>query len=1210
MTPPQRTFETRSAELERVSDALWRRLVEGRAVSDPELEALAEASFRVGVHRATEPGRALELLARARRIEPSNPKHAYHIGRIFLEHGAIGEAEAWLAHAASLAPTSHRIWVHLSLALRVRDERERGRPGYKGEHRERAEAIAAAVREGRDDVEDEGAPKPLLRQGECRWSGVRDLDVEVGLRRKTSARRRDELADDLEWLAETAASRRGGAARFAVLAVQWMVYGYPPAAIRRLAKRLPESEPQALSMLGTVCELFEASEEALPGRLAECLERDELPDIVVALIHQRRLFSRPLRFPDPGAHLGARAFNGGDAEAHVKAMGRAVEQLAERRPAALADSVREEGAPGGSEAASPSAWLEELERRAASLGVVVDGAKALCKALGGIADPVSEAARLEGDLGALTDIAARVKAVCAESLSGLRGFKKAEAAGQDQPSDEFRVRVEECEAAFQNANIPPALLKKATRRLKQAKAGAGPVAPVRSEGAVGLLDMANALTGEPGPTSPEPTDATVRLTREEPVDAGEPSGATIRLPRPDSRAVAEPLQDDAVSQVRAAVAAAERALDGNYAAAYRTIEVYPARLHDRLAVSLLRGYLDGHRAESDYRSGRSTTARRHWQRMLGDDPFHAAVLRNLAVAHASSGDVGQAGHAWGRYLEALYVHDVLAGDLRRGAAHRAAVHRVLSGAFGTASLYPGFARDDDAPLRHLPLVLAGGAGTAAAVGHLRLEELNHVLSRRSPTALLGVSRSVTDDQLAAARDSRIGLIEAACAELPERVRGVFTGMCRQTVEEAYERASDVSTRIRRSDDEEDAEEERCLAWAQERVRWKYSIRKALFGTDAAWVDCEHSGDVIGGLALLDGLPLEASDDFTLRAARRFGDHAKPEEFIDLLNKAAPQAREYGIGRIIAIARDPSIAAPGFLERFPKVHRSWVRNELPERYLGVFDDPKELYLHEVRTAVELLGKEDLGGEDLRVLESAEVVLRRWDGALPGSTGPARVLARVLARLGRSGEAGRVLDDAASESLADTGRLAVSFTRIGIDIDLGAYRQAVAAIRRLIDDGVESRELAVLLLNAYGGWLQGGSGPAPEEIDEILARWEDPEITRHRYRLVARAVMNALPEAPSPEQVPPVLRRLRFYTERHANGTDAPYYGAVLSYQLARLYREHMQKASGASRRELKAKLGDAKVSCGDFARELMKRNPSDHQRTEIERFLGRLGLTSG
>ena len=254
--------------------------------------------------------------------------------------------------------------------------------------------------------------------------------------------------------------------------------------------------------------------------------------------------------------------------------------------------------------------------------------------------------------------------------------------------------------------------------------------------------------------------------------------------------------------------------------------------------------------------------------MLADDPLNAAALRNLAVTHASAGDLGAATQAWSHYVETLYLQDLLAGDPHRGAAHRAEVHRILAGSFGTAVLVARTTRDagNREDVRDMPPALASRAKVATAVAHLRLEELNRALSYRSPTLLLGVGRSIAEAELATARDRRLAAAEAATAALSPRIRGPFTDLCRQAIENAHQAASVPGGRIRRPTDE--TEEEAHSAWVKERILWKQRISEAVTDKDADWPLTEYSGDVIGNLQLIDDLPLDPHDEFIRRSVQQ------------------------------------------------------------------------------------------------------------------------------------------------------------------------------------------------------------------------------------------------------------------------------------------------------------------------------------------------------
>ena len=87
-------------------------------LDDVRLEALAEACFRIALHPGTAPVEAIQLLQRAAACDPANPKPAYHLARLYFVHDELGMAGQWLQRAFLLCPTSHRIWVHVSLLQR------------------------------------------------------------------------------------------------------------------------------------------------------------------------------------------------------------------------------------------------------------------------------------------------------------------------------------------------------------------------------------------------------------------------------------------------------------------------------------------------------------------------------------------------------------------------------------------------------------------------------------------------------------------------------------------------------------------------------------------------------------------------------------------------------------------------------------------------------------------------------------------------------------------------------------------------------------------------------------------------------------------------------------------------------------------------------------------------------------------------------------
>lgn len=1352
-------LENRPDVLWRMVSGLWSNLEQGLPLTQGQLDAVVEACFRIGVHPATDAATALTMLTRAHRLDGTNPKHPYHVGLLYLRHGRPEAAVRWLTAAATLSPVNHRIWAHLSLAHRVLDDQRPSVAGSDGNHRARAETIAARIREGGHDFPSEDGSEatqppalPLLRPGECRWTGIHDMAADSRLGGNTTTQTRDTLAAELEGIVELAGRRRGGTAAFTVLAVQWMVYGYPTTTVRRLAKRLPPDDGPATRMLHLVCDLFETDRAELPARLAACLADGSLPEVLIALIHRRRLFWRPLVFPDLGAHAAAREFTDGDPERHEKTLRLASEQL-DPDPAEPMADVSQPAEPAEPDAPGPDERLAAFEEAAAGLTDLAKDAQAHAKTLA--AATVTDAtgyARACGDRDVLTGLVKRLEAVRQTRLEELRRFQDTEPAGLVMAFEEFQRRMGECQTLFQEplGSLRTLLSKRIGKRLAAKEKDFAATLPAPTDRALALEDRLSALerpTAAPALRTHSPDEQlarfeeaaaqlaglvndalghakslakapvehetdyaratgdlgvltdlvdrleTVRLGRLEALQqlkAPEVSASglimafsefhrrleecetrfqegpaplrnvltrrvrkklaakqaefatTAPAPSPPALALAErirgleeqqprtapatpaatgapspgrrpsppppPVQAGPRERVEHALAVAERSLDANFAEAWRTVDAYPAELRHREAVALLRAYLGGHQAEADLRLGRTVAARRRWNTMLTDDPLDPAVLRNLAVAHTSAGDLGPAAQAWSRHLEALYLKALLDGDIRRGAAQRAELHRVLAASFGTALLCPRSTADrepDGAPGQLAPVLAAAGK-VAIALAHLRLEELNHALSHRGATPLLGVGRSVGNAELAAARDRRTAAVEAAVGLLPPRVREPFGKLCRRRIDEAYREASQARGRTRRPGDE--AEEEAHLEWARGRLLWKLRLAEAVRSQDAEWPLTEHSGDVIANLRLIDALPLDPADEGLRRSAQQLGVQGDPTEAIERYNQLSVLACDFALQRIYGAAEEatPGPATRHFSDRFRRAARSWGRNadSVPERYTELLDDPRHLYYPSTDSAfaiLEKLRKSGLAADDREhgILTAAATALERWVERLPGATGPARTLAVLLAELDRHDEAGEVLSKARREAFSSRGRRQVALSFVRLDITRERFAEAVELTRELLDEGSDDERLRDLLTEAYNSWINSGKDvPTASSIAEDFARWTDPDTVRNRRLLVVAATMtkdrSGLDPANATRALSDDLRRL---WEQDPENVEARYHLAGALYQQAWAIREQMRSATGGWRATLRDRLTAVRTECEACAAELLDSATLDKERRE-------------
>ncbi len=1150
MTAP----ESRPEVLRPVADKLLARYEQGARLSADELDALAEACFRLAVHPTTPSAEALSLLATAHRVDPDNPKHPYHVGLVHLRHGRLDAALSWLTAAAGSAPANHRVWAHLSIVHQGLHEQRAGTPSYEGEERQRAEEIASAVRAGRDL--DGAAPASLVRPGESRWSGIHDISAELVLRRPTGARGRDVVAEDLRRIAELAGRRAGGTAAFAVSAVQWLVHGYPPATIRRLAA--PLADGPARRVLDLVCELFEADEESLPARLAGCLERRELPDLLVALVHQRRLLWRPLQVPSLAAYAAARRFTGGDPAAHLDAMASALRAIEAATPPKPLTDVVVAKEPDS----DPDALLAAFERDAESFARLKKSASDIAKSLRR-AD-LADASRIRADHAVLADIAKRLDHVCAERVRELE--KVGQAAVHSARSEEFGERFERCKKALQEPSPLNGHLSKIRKRLHSCEVSDA-VPP-----SAGVAEIDREL------------EAFAPATRVEPI----PPGAEPAPPPPRS---ADPRE-----RVAAAVAAVDRSLAGNAARAWKSLDAYPPSLHRRSALVLLRSNLGGRLAESQHRMGAHTPARRLWQAMLTENPMSTAVLHNLAVAHTAAGDVAAANRSWSRYLEALYSQALLVDSPARGAAERAEVHRVLAGSFGTAALCgrsPGDGAPDPPP-RGVPAELTSPARVALALAHLRLEELNRALSYRGPVLRLGVTRSVGLSQLGEAFDARLHLVATACAPLPRRVRAPFEELCRAAFQAAHEAACDPGSRVRAATDP--AEEEAHVAWTHARVRWKSRIANELLGADD-WPVSESSGEILTSLRLLDELRLDPADETVRKAVLRLG---APSTYLRQLNDLSDLAARFAVERVFRAAENRLDSSADFPRRYQRLYRSWHATGAPERYLDLLDDPHAVYLPSVEHALDLLNTNAPDHEVRDAVLAALPAMEHWVTRLRGAAGPAAMLGELLDAVDEQDRARPLLAEARAACIP---RDSLAYVRLSIQCD--DFSDARTRLRRLAGRGKHPEEVRRLMIKVHRRWMRwDGPLPTTEEIGDDFGQVSYLDAGDAHRRLLVEVTIAKHRRRPGEVDSDSLAKDLRRLLRDDKGNSHARYQLTRLLYQHAVSVRTAMRATFGARREALRDELARLRTECATHASALLDRDPADsyHALTDESQFV--------
>jgi hypothetical protein len=807
-------------------------------LTDQELESLAEACFRLAVHPGTAPGERLRLLRQAWDHDPRHPKYAYHLACTHLRHGRLDEAADWLRQVQAMCPGSHRVWVHTALLQGELHRRHQDDEDYEpGALPRRAAALLAAVEQGADRVDQDlldlrpprvqavtagagsgqRAAAPAT-PGACRWSGVHDLLAEELLETPPSATTRDRLHAQLAWAAGEGAARPGGVAAFAVLAVAWVVGGYPVAAVRRLRRQLPaDAAGASLDLLELVCVLHELDRDQLATHLAAALREGRMPPLLAALVHHRRLLAwRRLRFPALGPPY------------------RAARALA---------------------AAGPGPWPAEAEAASAQAGELAERLRNAAKALdvqppAPIPDvpPVTKADRLAHARG-LVEQAEQLAASLKQARPKLARLAKRKQELNDPERQEVAqaraavAGIEQCAAAAFDLlstvredgdaiQSPEALadLEQLEDRLRAAKQ-LGPVRKVLSN------------LGAPGPTDQVPSDPAPAPASPGPVD--DPPAAA----RNGFALLQETLE--AVDQRAGAV----------FDDALASFDPYGSDLSRWPPLRALRALVRARYAETRYRLGQHQQARRLWCEMQREDPGRPAIARNIAVADATGPDRATHTASWRAYLEALYTRTILSGSLRTHARERSQLHQAFAGAAAPRSL----AADPTDEAEHDEAAVAGFLTSRCRLRsftrHTLLAFLADKLDLDAATLLLGVARTDDDEARTAAQAALLEFVTDACSPLPPRVRDPYARLASDRVKAAFAHSQAAEQRTRAKEPAKELDHH--LQWLQSVCELKLRLDR-LIRSHLHVVSNLDTLVFADDLILLDRIPVTTSPDLIFR----------------------------------------------------------------------------------------------------------------------------------------------------------------------------------------------------------------------------------------------------------------------------------------------------------------------------------------------------------
>jgi len=470
-----------------------------------------------------------------------------------------------------------------------------------------------------------------------------------------------------------------------------------------------------------------------------------------------------------------------------------------------------------------------------------------------------------------------------------------------------------------------------------------------------------------------------------------PSGAPAQAPgafpavQLADRPLPPPVERTGFAGLAAVLAHTEREIARAFDAAEATFAPYSTADMSTPGFAALRWTVLARKAETLYRLGRRSEARRAWSRLYRLDPLDAGVRRNLAVCDTALGEPLRALDAWKGYTELLYFYDAVTDDPRAHAKTRGDLHRALAHAYAPPAV---FQKSDDWLEKFDPVTVIGFLGTPAGVrnfvGHKLLEYLNGMLEALSPPVIVGVGRS--DPPAARARAmGRWDEFRGKFAErLPERVRAAFTGIVRRHVAKADEEGSGAKL-AQRKDATYGDDRKRLLDLVMSFAQAKFRLGLLLLKSNDS---AGQLGTFEGLVELLrfDDVPLDANAELFEAAARKLGQ--EPDELRKALRELAAQFVLGALRFVIDVPTDDADRARR-CDLFRKLATQIAPHPAMESAVPLIDGP----YRSPQLTLKWLPDD--------APETEIPVLRRWHESFPQMAGVAFRLAQVLLRLSHGG-----------------------------------------------------------------------------------------------------------------------------------------------------------------------------------------------------------------
>jgi hypothetical protein len=1081
-------YQYKTNQLKKVIGKLESQLKRTEIDAD-KLEALAEAYFRLAVSPGTPGAKAITYLKRANKIDGANPKYAYHTARLYYRHGDLENASHWLKNAVFYAPTSHRIWAHISFLQKVLyKEKYKGNHEYKyDELKKWANNITSKIKEGEDHFEkqwikftpplneekdnNEISPeeknfqvltgtKRFKDAGKCRWSGIWDLEIEDILTTPPSRDNFKEIEKAVKDIKKHVRKRIYASSSLAAIGIQCLVAGYPPKAIKTMLEDgHPGMDDCAIKLLEELYLIIESDLNKLPEQLADALNNKRIPPLVATLIHQSRLLSwRPLTFKGLKHLRSAREFlwtcgppphTENDpqrqklADEYIGKLKTALDNLTSQPP-----PFPDLGGSAPHPAEKSVDNLNGFKQKAEKVGTQLDDLWLPLKKL-----------QQAYKSGSFTE---------EDRQKGLEMFNFVEMM--------FYQFIEDIKAVD---HVAPTTVN------PEKEGGEGGLVRPESEKIKDLLKMHKETCG----AIRKKLKKLPLMNLEDAKDSNE-----IRGEEGENKEKYE-----GIDEVQRLVEGIERKIGQLVDDTLGSFGHYSPSDKKNPALQELYIMTMGQAAELLYRVGKRQNARELWNRILTIDRLNLNALKNIAV-HDSlhRDDIALTLFSWKAYCEMLYYHAIFWQDPYSHLEKRVEFHRSFSTSYAPAfSRYEtGKMKDKDTKIQELDFIeLINRPGQLREfITHKFAEYFNRKLDYTTPTLVLGVERNVHQETRKQARDGLMDFARSICATLPRRVSDGFLNTCTAFINKAFELSQTPDRLVVSKNKNYYQEEKKHIHWIQDIYRLKKYFYLTFYSSKFQIVKQVRYIDFIFILDELGNIPVSASKKYLESAVTSLNIMGEPSEVISMLDSFIQTTAIHLLAFIVF--NDDELQTERVFSLFKQVavsletqHLFWhklkeVDPENFEKLFDVIDDASRFYPPEMLDTLQEEGN----------LSQGIFLLKEWAQMFPALTGPARTLFILAIKTDKPEEGLPYLEKAAKKGFLAKGReecekILNDFFGARPDILVepylakGQFEKALDVMREKIEEKPDNSNFIGIVLKIYQQWLDKKSKPQKTIIAKL-------------------------------------------------------------------------------------------------------------------------------